>query len=319
MNPFLWLLSAIGGIALLALLTAFICFYKVFYSPKRKPLGEDEYEIPEGEIYEVFREDIIAWAKESRALPHEDVSITSFDGLTLRGKYYEYKKGAVTELLFHGYQGNSERDLSGGIERCFALGRNALIIDHRASGTSDGSVITFGVREKKDVLSWIDFAISHFGSDVKLVLTGVSMGAATVLMVAGEKLPENVVCVLADCPYSSQKEIIKKVIRDMKLPDKLLYPFVKLGARVFGRFNLEEDTPIEAMKRCSLPIIFIHGNTDAFVPDSMSDELYAACSSKLKKNVKIEGAGHGLAFPKNRALYIKSLSDFEKEWNTNEN
>ncbi len=315
MNPFLWLLSVAGGIAFLALLTAFICFLKVFFSPKRKPLGKDEYEIPKGEIYEVFREDIIAWTKEVRTLPHEDVSITSYDGLTLRGKYYEHKKGAITELLFHGYQGNAERDLSGGIERCFALGRNALIIDNRASGSSDGSVITFGVREKKDVLSWIDFAVSRFGSDVKLVLTGVSMGAATVLMAAGEKLPENVVCVLADCPYSSQKEIIKKVIRDMKLPDKLLYPFVKLGARIFGRFNLEEDTPIEAMKRCSLPIIFIHGDTDAFVPDSMSDELYAACSSKFKKNVKIAGAGHGLAFPVGRNLYVNALADFEKEWN----
>ena len=101
----------------------------------------------------------------------------------------------------------------------------------------------------------------------------------------------------------------------MKLPDKLLYPFVKLGARVFGRFNLEEDTPIEAMKRCSLPIIFIHGDTDAFVPDSMSDELYAACSSKFKKNVKIAGAGHGLAFPVGRNLYVNALADFEKEWN----
>lgn len=315
MNPFLWIFSVLFGFAILVLLVSFICFIKVFYSPKRKVLGEDEYEIPEGEIYEAFRDDIIAWTKQVRALPHEDVSVSSYDGLTLRGKYYEYKKGAITELLFHGYQGNAERDLSGGIERCFSLGRNALIIDHRASGTSEGSVITFGVREKRDVLTWIDFAINRFGKDVKLVLTGVSMGAATVLMVSGEKLPENVVCILADCPYSSQKEIIKKVIRDMKLPDGILYPFVKLGARVFGRFDLEEDTPIEAMKRCSVPIIFIHGDTDAFVPDKMSDELYEACVSKHKKNVKISGAGHGLAFPVGRDIYVNALADFEKEWN----
>ena len=314
MNPFLWIISAIFTISILVLLTSFICFFKVFYSPKRKALGEDEYEIPEGEIYEVFRDDIIAWTKKFRTTPHEDVSITSYDGLTLRGKYYEHKKGAITELLFHGYQGNAERDLSGGVERCFSLGRNALIIDNRASGTSEGSVITFGVREKRDVLSWIDFAIERFGKDVKLVLTGVSMGAATVLMASGENLPENVVCTLADCPYSSQKEIIKKVIRDMKLPDGLLYPFVKLGARIFGRFDLEEDTPIEAMKRCSVPIIFIHGDTDAFVPDSMSDELYTACVSKHKSVVKISGAGHGLAFPVGRDLYVNALAEFEKEW-----
>lgn len=315
MDLIFWIPSAAFGIILIVLLTSLICFLKVFYSPKRRVLGEDEYEIPEGEIYEAFRDDIIAWTKQVRTLPHEDVSITSYDGLTLRGKYYEYEKGAITELLFHGYQGNAERDLSGGIERCFSLGRNALIIDNRASGTSEGSVITFGVREKRDVLSWIDFAAQRFGKDVKLVLTGVSMGAATVLMASGENLPENVVCTLADCPYSSQKDIIKKVIRDMKLPDGILYPFVKLGARIFGGFDLEEDTPIEAMKRCSVPIIFIHGDTDTFVPDSMSDELYEACVSKHKRNVKISGAGHGLAFPVGRDLYVNALADFEKEWN----
>ena len=279
-------------------------------------LGEDEYEIPKGKIYEVFRDDMIAWTKQVRNLPHEDVSIVSEDGLTLRGKYYEYKKGAITELLFHGYHGSAERDLSGGIERCFSLGRNALIIDNRGSGRSDGSVVTFGVKEMRDVLKWIDFAISHFGNDVRLVLTGVSMGAATVLMAAGEKLPENVVCVLADCPYSSQKDIIKKVIRDMKLPASLLYPFVKLGARIFGGFNLEENTPMEAMTRASVPIIFIHGDTDAFVPDGMSDVLFEACTSKHKKIVKIAGAGHGLAFPVGRGDYVNALAEFEKVWNS---
>ena len=211
MSPLFWCLGSLILVALLLILTSFICFLRVFYSPKRRVLGEDEYEIPKGKIYEVFRDDMIAWTKQVRNLPHEDVSIVSVDGLTLRGKYYEYKKGARTELLFHGYHGSAERDLSGGIERCFSLGRNALIIDNRGSGRSDGSVVTFGVKEMRDVLKWIDFAISHFGNDVRLVLTGVSMGAATVLMAAGEKLPENVVCVLADCPYSSQKDIIKRL------------------------------------------------------------------------------------------------------------
>lgn len=315
MNLVFWFISIIGGAALLVLLASFICFIRVFYSPKRKLLGENEYEIPEGEIYEVFRDDMIAWTKAARTMPHTDVSITSHDGLTLCGKYYEYKKGAITELLFHGYQGNAERDLSGGIERCFSLGRNALIIDNRASGRSDGRVITFGVNEVRDVLGWTDFAVSYFGKDVKLVLTGVSMGAATVLMAAGKNLPENVLCVLADCPYSSQKEIIKKVIREMKLPADVLYPFVKLGARIFGRFDLEESTPIEAMKKSRVPIIFIHGDNDAFVPDKMSDELYEACTSAHKKIVKISGAGHGLSFPVDKTAYTDALREFEAEWN----
>lgn len=300
-------------LAVVALVTAFICYKMVFYSPKRREPVEDEYEIPEGEIYEVFREDMEGWIRMTRTYPHEDMEIKSFDGLTLRGRYYECQKGAITELLFHGYQGNAERDLSGGVERCFALGRNALIIDHRASGTSDGSVISFGINEKRDCLAWIDHAIQRFGADTKLIITGISMGAATVVMAAGEKLPDNVVCALADCGYSSAREIIKKVIKDMKLPAYIIYPFVRLGAKLFGRFSLEETSPMEAVKKSSIPIIFIHGDADAFVPCEMSERLYGACSSKHKRFVSVKGAGHGLAFPVDKEGYLNALREFQKD------
>ena len=149
--------SVLAVIILLVLITSLICFFRVFYSPERRILGEDEYEIPEGEIYEVYRDQMVGWIKEVRAMPSEDVSITSFDGLTLRGKYYECKKGAPVEIMFHGYQGNSERDMGGGVFRSFALCHNVLVVDHRASGRSDGHVISFGINEKKDCLSWVDF------------------------------------------------------------------------------------------------------------------------------------------------------------------
>ena len=129
---------ALGVVALclIALLISYLCYRKVFYSPPRVPLGEDEYEIPPGKIYEEYRDQMIAWMKETRAIPCEKVSITSFDGLTLRGRYYEYEKGAPIEILFHGYQGNAERDLCGGVQRCFSLGRSALLVDQRGSGRS---------------------------------------------------------------------------------------------------------------------------------------------------------------------------------------
>ncbi len=308
----IYFVCAVLIIALLVLITAFICFYRVFFAEKRKPLGDNEYEIPDGEIYEVFREEMIGWVKDARAMPHEDVSITSFDGLKLGGRYYECRKGGIVELLFHGYQGDSERDLSGGIKRCFALGRNALLIDQRAHGNSEGNVISFGINECRDCLNWVDFAINHFGQDVKLILTGVSMGAATVMMAAGEKLPENVVCVLADCGYTSAEEIIKKVIREMRLPANILYPFVKLGAMIFGKFNPDSNSPLEAMKRCKVPVIFVHGDDDAFVPHEMSCRLYEACTSK-KKLVTIKGAGHGLAYPVDKEGYVQALRDFQTE------
>lgn len=312
----MWLyivLGIVGAAALAILIGAVVSFKIVFYSPARKPLAEEEFEIPPGKVYEKFREEMKDWVRLSRKTEHQCFEIKSFDGLTLRGRYYECDPSGPVELLFHGYRGNAERDLSGGVARCFALGRNALIIDQRGSGTSDGHVITFGIREHRDCLSWVDFAVNYFGKEKKLILTGISMGAATVLMAAGKELPPNVVCVLADCGYSSSKEIIKKVIKDMKLPVFLFYPMVKLGAFLFGFFRLEKYSPMEAMKNSRVPIIFIHGDNDDFVPCEMSRRMYAACTSKHKSLVEIKGAGHGLAFPHDKESYFNALREFQEK------
>lgn len=305
------LLSVLGAIALLAFFATLYCFFKVFYSPKRTPCPPDVYPIPEGEIYEVHREQITEWTKQIRAFNYERVSIKSFDGLTLRAKYFEYAPGAPLEILFHGYRGNAERDLCGGVARCFALGRSALIVDQRASGESDGHVISFGINERRDCLSWVNFVTKRFGNDVKIIITGVSMGAATVMMAAAESLPSNVVCALADCGYTSAEEIIKKIVREMKLPPKLVYPFIKLSARIFGHFNLDETSPLQAMENAKIPVIFIHGEADDFVPCDMSRRLYEACTTP-KKLVTVPKAGHGLAFPIDQQKYIVALKEFEE-------
>lgn len=286
----------------------------VFKTAKRKKLGKGEYDLPPGKIYEPFYPQMRAWVDSIRSMDRKRVEITSFDGLKLRGYYYEYSPDSPIELIFHGYGGNAERDLSGGVERCFALGRSVILIDQRGAGESEGRVCSFGINERRDCLAWIEFAREKFGKDRPLTIGGVSMGAATVMMASGEELPENVVCVMADCGYSSSKKIIKKVVTEMKLPFSLVYPFIKLGGRLFGGFDLEETSPVEAVARSKTPIIFIHGDDDDFVPYDMSVECYEACKSP-KKLVTIEGAGHGLAFPVNPKKYVDSLHDFEVECN----
>ena len=109
-------------------------------------------------------------------------------------------------------------------------------------------------------------------------------------------------------------ETFKKVVREMKLSPNLIYPFIKLGAKLFGGFNLEETSPVEAVARSKTPTVFIHGDKDDFVPFDMSVECFNACKAK-KKIVTIEGAGHGLAFPVNQTKYVESLRDFENEAN----
>ena len=121
------------------------------------------------------------------------------------------------------------------------------------------------------------------------------MGAATVLMATDLDLPGNVIGVMADCPFSSPKEIIMKVCGDMHLPSKLLYPFIKLGARLFAHFDLEESSAINAVKRTKLPILLIHGEADHFVPCDMSRRIYEACPSCVTLET-IPDAGHGLSY-----------------------
>lgn len=305
-----WTMAGVGVVLGLSVgIIAYICYRMAFYVPDRSPEAGEELQFPEGEIYDVFRDSMEKWAKETRAMPHEDMTVTAFDGLELWGKYYEYAPGAPIELMFHGYRGSAERDLSGGVQRCFKLGRSAVIVDQRCSGRSGGNVITFGINEHRDCLTWVEHLCDKFGPDVRIILTGISMGAATVMMAAGKPLPKNVVGALADCGYSSPKEIIKKVIRQMGLPAELAYPFVKLGARLYGHFDLEETSPQEALKKCKVPVIFFHGENDDYVPCEMSRINYDACTSR-KKLVTIPGAGHGLSYPIASEQYLQELEDF---------
>ncbi len=284
-----------------------VCFYIAFYASRKEPY--EEYPVPEGEIYEPYREQTIAWIKEIDQMPYREVEVKSFDGLTLRGRFYKYADAAPIELMFPGYRGNARRDLCGAVHRCFALGHSALIVDQRACGFSEGHVISFGVNESRDCRTWIDFMVETFGRDVRIILTGISMGAATVLIAAGTDLPENVVGVLADCGYSSAEAIIKKVIKSMKLPVKVTYPFVRLAGKLFGGFDIATASPVHAMKKCKIPVLIAHGVEDAFVPCMMATENYENCSS-VKKLLLVPGAGHCLCYPTDSETYIRELREF---------
>lgn len=293
------------ALLLFIFLLTYILFRIIFYVPDRDP-NDDSYRIPKDKKYEPYVELLVKWMKNFRTMPHEVFSITSFDGLSLYGNYYEYEPGAPIELMFHGYRGTAEHDLSVGIQRCFSMGHSALIVDQRASSRSGGNVISFGINEHRDCLSWIDFMVSHFGPDVKIIPGGISMGASTVLMAAGHPLPPNVLYVMADCGYSSANEIIKKCARQIHLPANFFYPFVKLAAKIWGHFDLEETSPAEAMKTCKVPVVFIHGEADDFVPHEMSIKNYEACQAP-KKLLLVPGAFHGVSYITDKEGYINAL------------
>lgn len=301
------------GVAAVFFLLCYICFRMAFYMPEKRKKSGATLNLPNTEPYLLLKERIARWQKELLTLPHEEVSIRSFDGLTLYGNYYEFTKGAPVELLFHGYRSTAARDLCGGLERCAKLGRNVILVNHRASGNSEGNVITFGINESKDCLAWTNYVIERFGKDVKIFIGGISMGGATVAMASAMDLPQNVLCGVVDCSFTSPKEIICKTIAEMKLPPKLCYPLVKLGAKIFGHFDLEENSPLQAVQNSRIPLVFIHGADDDFVPTEMGERLYEACVSKKKLYIT-PNAAHGLAYPVDPEQYVRVLHDAETEW-----
>ena len=303
--PFLWIAL---GLAVIVLGITVYCFCQAFYVSKKENIGPNDYPIPIGKIFEPYQAQMKAWMQEMRALPRQEFTVRSHDGLTLHGAYYVCDPDAPIELMFHGYRGNAERDLCGGVQRCFALGHNAFIVDQRGAGHSEGRVISFGANEKKDCHAWLELIGKTFPNN-PVILTGISMGAATVLLAAGEPLPKQVVAVLADCGYSSAEAIIKSVIRGMKLPPNLAYPFVALSARLFGHFSLKDANVTEAVKNCQVPVIFFHGEADDFVPCQMSVENFNACPAP-KKLVTTPGAGHGLCYLVDPEGYLQAAREF---------
>ena len=313
MNLLLTLIGTAIGLCLLAFLLLWLIYLLTFRGWRERPLKDGEYDLPRGKVYVPHHETMKKWQDEARHIPCRECYIRSFDGLKLHARYYEYTPGAPVELMFHGYRGTAGRDLCGGIQRCFTLKKNVLLVDQRTSGESEGRTITFGVNESRDCLSWVDFLIRELGPEVKIILTGISMGGATVLMAAARGLPSNVIGILADCGYTSAQEIIQKVMKQLKLPVRLLYPAVRLAARMFGRFDLEELSPLEAMKDCTVPVVFIHGEADDFVPCEMSRRNYDACAAP-KRLFTVPGAGHGLAYVIDPEGYLNTLTEFAPEW-----
>lgn len=299
--------AAGAGIAAGVLSGVYAAYKYVFHFVDKRT--EADILLPEGEQYDPMHEKMYQLVRELQEIPYEQVYITSVDGLKLAGKYYHVSDDAPLQIQFHGYHGTGLRDFCGGHKLAREMGHNILLIDERAHGKSEGHTITFGVMERYDCESWVQYANERFGTKQPIFLAGVSMGAATVLMASELELPENVAGIIADCPYSSPTAIIRKVGKDRKLPIALFYPFVWAGARLFGHFKVSMSSAIEAVKHTDIPILLIHGDDDRFVPYDMSKEIYEACASK-KKLVTIHGAGHAVCALVDWDTYQNEVREF---------
>ena len=186
---------------------------------------------------------------------------------------------------------------------------NTLVVDQRSHGASDGHTISFGVRERKDCLAWAQYAANRFGTDTPLILSGLSMGAATVLMASELELPKSVACIIADSPYSAPKAILEKVCVDRGYPLFLCRPFLWLGALIYGGFRLNSCSAMDAVRHAKVPILLLHGEDDRLVPCEMSMEIAANCASRVEV-ATFPDAGHGLCYLTDPVRYEEVVSAF---------
>ena len=308
MEPYEIALVVLGALFLIVLIGSYVAYRIAFYTDRHDDLDPIAWL---GEIDEPWKAETKASVEKLLTKNFEDCYITSRDGLKLHALYYRNSPDAPTVIQCHGYRSFSFRDFSiGSLRAIDERGFNLLLIDQRSHWKSEGHTISFGLKERFDLIDWIDFLIKEKNAG-KIALSGMSMGSATVIMAGGQKLPENVVGIIADCPYSSAARVILKVTRDMKLPAIPLFPFVYLGALIFGRFNLLADTPKKAIKRCKLPLLLVHGDSDTFVPYKMSCEIYEA-RPEGTEFITVAGADHGFSFIVDRPRYEAALIEFEK-------
>ncbi|MGN1126166.1 MAG: alpha/beta hydrolase, partial [Ruminococcus sp.] len=244
------------------------------------------------------------------AQPHDDVYITSKDGLKLHGTYFPVGDEKKIVICFHGYTSEGMKDYIALSDYYIKKGYSMLLVDERSHGQSEGEYIGFGYLDRFDAVSWIDFILEKLGEDVQILLHGTSMGGATVLMASGLELPKQVKGIISDCGFTSPKYVFTHVLHSMyHLPAFPVIPITNIVNRKKAGYGMDDCNAAREVKKAKVPILFIHGDADTFVPCSMCEEIYENCASPKKKLI-VKGAAHAESYYKDTEAYESALNDF---------
>lgn len=242
--------------------------------------------------------------------PQEEVWVTSDDGLKLFGRFFPCGDSKKIVLCFHGYTSEGLNDYSTLARFYLDEGYNLMIVDERSHGRSEGTYIGFGCLDRHDAKVWIDYLVDRMGEDCSILLHGDSMGAATVLMTTGLELPKQVKAAVSDCAFTSAWDVFCAVLKNMyHMPP---FPIMQIANQMVKKnagYELDECNARREVKKAQIPILFIHGKSDTFVPCSMVYELYDACPTE-KKLIVVEGAGHVESCYKNPEKYEEAIRSF---------
>ena len=309
------LLLKIAIVALGALvLSAFAVSAYLFVFACRKNKSGDEFENLERLKHSSlahFAPDIEKGVKAFHAADKEDVYITSRDGLKLHGYLIPRENARGTFILIHGWRSRAAYDFSVIWDQYHGMGYNILAIEQRTIGQSEGNYICFGVKEQYDLIDWAHYVGTRFGEQSPIIFSGISMGSSTVMFALGnDELPKNVVGAIADCGFTSAWDEFCYLLRTQYHLPKFPFLYIaEIYARIFCGISFRKYNSTNTLKNAKIPVLFIHGEADDFVPPEHTQKNYAACASR-RELFTVKDAGHGLSYLVDRENADKKLTEF---------
>ena len=267
----------------------------------------------EPQLDAAYAEEAADWFEaEKRSVSH-----TADDGTVLLGWELEgagdgpYADGHTWAVVCHGYIGQPS-DMAKYGYHFHELGMSVLMPAARGHERNvDTGLIQMGGTDAQDLVGWIGEIVAR-DPEARVMLFGVSMGGAEVMMASGlSDLPENVALIVEDCGYTSVwEEFSLQLDNVFHLPSFPILNVADAACLMRAGYTFEGVSSIESLRSASVPMLFIHGDEDTFVPFSMLDECYEACASEEKEKLVVEGAGHGLSASTNPELYWSTVDDF---------
>lgn len=287
--------------------------YKLFRTviPRQDGVAVDLSEMADMKKWEEYKKIIAPRSEWLRSQPLEKINITARDGIRLHAWYLPAGKPTDRIVIInHGY---SSKGLDSAAHAYFFnhQGFEVILPDLRAHGDSDGKYVGFGILDRSDCRLWIDYVQKKFGTDKKIFLHGTSMGASTVLMVAGmPDLPGAVKGIISDCAFTSPYDVFAHILkRDYHLPEFPIMNINSVICRNKAGYGFKDCSTLDTVRTARCPILFIHGAEDKFVPTEMTRRNYEACTAP-KDILIVENAGHGASYYENMQQYEKAELSF---------
>ena len=298
------LLAVLGAAAIVLLTACWLLFRVACVRIDRMPSR-----LPADSPYVVYREQIaqgLAWFRAQSPVP---VSVTSRDGLRLAGQFLKNPAERGVILLMHGFRGGIG-DFAVVLRQYYEMGFSLLAVDQRAHGDSEGRYICFGAKERYDCADWVHLLTTELCPGTPILLDGISMGASTVLLASDLPLDGDVRGIIADCGYSNVAHEFRHVCRRLfHLPLFPLYYLIVCMTRLFAGFDPNKTDTADSLRRCTLPVLFLHGTSDRLVPYENSQRNFDACAADKQLEL-FEGAGHGESYLVDEPRCLRLLQAF---------